>query len=189
MLTGYSERNRIDPNARRLKYAEFPQHYTWHPKTKEWKSRQRGCSIGRIYAVYPSDPERWYLRLLLNHVTGATPSENLRTFHGRIYDSFRSATLARGLLDNNHYLEATMAEADESIMPSYLRKLFGILLATCQPSDPLHLWNFSYHYMTEDWIHQGCQDDALMTNQIIEVINPILLQDGLDSATCGSIIS
>ncbi|KAI7937556.1 hypothetical protein MJO29_014871, partial [Puccinia striiformis f. sp. tritici] len=179
MLTGYFERNHIDPNARRLKYAEFPQHYTWHPKTKEWKPRQRGCSIGRIYAVYPSDPERWYLRLLLNHVTGATSFEHLRTFHGRIYDSFRSAALARGLLENDHYLEATMAEADESMMPSYLRKLFGILLATCQPSDPLRLWNFSYRCMTEDWIHQGCQDDALMTNQIIEVINPILLQNGL----------
>lgn len=179
MLTGYFARNRIDANARRLKYAEFPQHYTWHPKTKEWKPRQRGCSIGRIYAVYPSDPETWYLRLLLNHVTGATSFEHLRTFHGRIYESFRSAALARGLLENDHYLEATMAEAYESMMPSYLRRLFGILLATCQPSDPLRLWNFSYRYMTEDWIHQGCQDDALMTNQIIEVINPILLQNGL----------
>ncbi|KAI7958205.1 hypothetical protein MJO29_006422 [Puccinia striiformis f. sp. tritici] len=125
MLTGYFARNRIDANARRLKYAKFPQHYTWHPKTNGWKPRQRGCSIGRIYAVYPSDPERGYLRLLLNHVTGATSFEHLRTFHGRICDSFRSAALARGLLENDHYLEATMAEEDESMMPSYLRRLFG----------------------------------------------------------------
>ena len=179
MLTGYFARNLIDPQARHLKYSEFPQYYTWHPSTKEWKPRQRGFSIGRIYAVYPSDPEKWHLRLLLNHVTGATSFENLRMFQGQIYTSFCSAAFARGLLENDHYLEATMAEANETMMPSYLRKLFGILLATCQPSDPLRLWNFSYHCMTEDWIHQGCQDDAFMTNKIIEVINPILLQNGL----------
>jgi hypothetical protein len=33
--------------------------------------------------------------------------------------------------------------------------------------------------MTEDWIHQGYQNDAWMTNQILEIINPILLQNGL----------
>lgn len=179
MLTGYFARNRIDPQARLLKYAEFPRYYTWHASTKEWKPRKRGSSIGRIYSVFPSDPERWYLRLLLNHVCGATSFEDMRTFQGTIYGSFRSAALARGLLENDHYLEETMAEADSSMSPSYLRRLFGILLATCQPSNPLRLWNASYNYMTDDWIHQVCQDDALMTNRILEVINPILLQNGL----------
>ena len=94
MLTAYFERNQFDSNARLLKYAEFPRHYTWHPKPKEWRPRQRRHAIGRIYAVYPSDPERWNLRLLLNNVTGATSFEDLRTFQGQIYPSFRLAALA-----------------------------------------------------------------------------------------------
>ena len=137
MLTGYFERNAIDPAARHLKYADFPRHYTWHPRTKEWRPRQKGSAIGRIYAVYPSDPERWHLCLLLNNVTGATSFEDLRTFCGQVYPSFRLAALARGLLLNDHYLEDTMEEANVSMSPFYLRKLFGIILATCQPSDPL----------------------------------------------------
>ena len=88
MLTAYFERNQFDSNARLLKYSEFPRHYTWHPKPKEWRPRQRGHAIGRIYAVYPSDPERWHLRLLLNNVTGATSFEDLHTFHSQIYPSF-----------------------------------------------------------------------------------------------------
>ena len=180
MLTAYFERNQFDSNARLLKYAEFPRHYTWHPKPKEWRPRQRGHAIGRIYAVYPSDPERWHLRLLLNNVTGATSFEDLRTFQGQIYPSFRLAALARGLLQNDHYLENTMEEANVHMSPYHLRKLFGILLATCQPSDPLRLWNFSYNWMTEDWVHQGYHNDSWMTNKIIEAINPILLQNGLN---------
>ena len=89
------------------------------------------------------------------------------------------AALARGLLQSYYYLEDTMEEANFQMTPHDLRKLFGILLATCQPADPLCLWNFSYNWMTEDWIHQGYQNDAWMTNQILQIINPILLQNGL----------
>ena len=179
MLTAYFKRNQIDPQAHHLKYADFPRFYTWHPRLKEWRPRQRGNTIGRIYAVYPSDPERWHLRLLLNNVTGATSFDDLYTFQGQRYGSFRLAALARGLLQNDHYLETTMEEANVHMSPHFLRKLFGILLATCQPADPLCLWNFSYNWMTEDWIHQGYENEAWMTNQILEIINPILLQNGL----------
>jgi hypothetical protein len=72
---------------------------------------QRENTIGRIYAVYPSDPGRWHLRLLLNNVTGATSFDNLYKFRG-VYASFRMAALARGLLQNDHYLEDTMEEAN-----------------------------------------------------------------------------
>jgi hypothetical protein len=70
---------------------------------------------------------------LLNHVCGATSFEDMKTFQGTIYESFCSAVLAWGLLENDHYLEQKMAEADSSMSPSYLQKLFGILLAKCQP--------------------------------------------------------
>jgi hypothetical protein len=85
MLTGnYFARNRIDPQARLLKYADFPRYYTWHARTKEWKPRQRGSSIGRIYSVFPSDPERWYLQLLLNHVCEATSFEDIRVLSTKV---------------------------------------------------------------------------------------------------------
>jgi len=45
MLTGYFERNAIDPASRHLKYSDFPQHYTWHTRTKEWRPCQKRSAI------------------------------------------------------------------------------------------------------------------------------------------------
>ena len=36
-------------------------------------------SIGRMYSAAPNNPERFFLRLLLTHVKGATSYEHLRT--------------------------------------------------------------------------------------------------------------
>jgi hypothetical protein len=36
-------------------------------------------AVGRLYHVSPAEGERFYLRLLLHHVTGATSSQDVRT--------------------------------------------------------------------------------------------------------------
>lgn len=179
MLTAYFRRNEIDPEARQIKYSEFPNTYTWHKTQKEWKPRQRGFSLGRIYVVYPSDPERWFLRLLLHNVTGSTSFEDLCTFRGVTYSSFRSAALARGLLQNENHLELAMEEANQVMHPRELRKLFGMLLAHCQPANPRHLWDFSFNSMVEDLSFNGVTDERILINSVIDSITPILLQNGI----------
>ena len=87
--------NRDYPSARRLRYNEVEKYFTWAPG-KIWKPRarfkippsERGGTIqydfseehsskatfvvSRIYTVSPREGERYYLRMLLHHVQGAT---------------------------------------------------------------------------------------------------------------------
>ena len=65
--------------ARELLYADFPRRFTWKLNRKTWRERKIGLAIGRMHSVRPNDHERFYLRLLLNHVHGATSFEDMRT--------------------------------------------------------------------------------------------------------------
>ena len=52
----------------------------------------------------PAEGERYYLRVLLNHVAGATSFECLRTMDGKILPTFREATERRGLIEEDNTL-------------------------------------------------------------------------------------
>ena len=90
-----------DEFTRTLTYQEFPQHYVWNKQAKMWTRRKRGCSIGRMYFASPNLGERFYLRLLLTVVKGPISFENMRTVDGVIYESFKAACVARGLLEDD----------------------------------------------------------------------------------------
>jgi hypothetical protein len=51
-----------------------------------------------MYFVHVASGERFYLRLLLTVVAGATSFENLRTIDGVVYPTFQAACGAMGLL-------------------------------------------------------------------------------------------
>ncbi|XP_074278224.1 uncharacterized protein LOC141601817 [Silene latifolia] len=107
MFLAWMDRNRIDANAKLLTYVEFPTKYVWNNKVKEWTPRKRGFTIGRIYHVPPNSGEKYYLRVLLNHVKGPTCYEDIRTINGVPYDTFRDACYAMGLLDDDReYVDA-----------------------------------------------------------------------------------
>ncbi|GJX36008.1 putative PIF1 DNA helicase/replication protein A1-like protein [Tanacetum coccineum] len=78
-FTGWMRANEIYPEGRHLLYADYHTEFTWHARDKEWRSRKSGMSIGRIYYVHPSMGEIYYLRMLLNHVIGATSHKFIRT--------------------------------------------------------------------------------------------------------------
>eukprot|EP00798_Chlamydomonas_sp_ICE-L_P027773 gene27773-17913_t len=80
-LTEWFELNRLDEGARQHLYHDIPSFYTWDKTNKKWKPRQRGVPpIGRMYSCSPTEGERYYLRLLLNHVPGALSYADLRTY-------------------------------------------------------------------------------------------------------------
>jgi len=56
--------NRVDANAKELRYWEIPTKYTWDNKNTTWKKRLRGGEkvIGRMYTVSVKEQERYYLR-------------------------------------------------------------------------------------------------------------------------------
>ena len=48
-------------------------------KVKNWQKDKNRTVIGRINSVNPKKCEKFYLRLLLNHVTGSTSFQDLLT--------------------------------------------------------------------------------------------------------------
>ena len=70
------------------------------------------------------------MRLLLNHVRGATSYENLRTVNGVIAKTFREAALLYGLLEGNDNCELCFKEVSVYEMPFALRRLFATVLET-----------------------------------------------------------
>ena len=59
----------------------------------------------------PAEGERYYLRVLLNHMAGATSFECLRTVDGKILPTFREAIERRGLIEEDNTLNECLAEA------------------------------------------------------------------------------
>ena len=98
-LTEYFALCRQCNNARTLKYGEIPAKYSWHSTRKKWIRRKRNAKVvPRIYAANPSQGERFFLRLLLNVVTGPTSFDALRTHEGTVHPTYRAAAIAYGLL-------------------------------------------------------------------------------------------
>jgi hypothetical protein len=62
-------------------------------------------------SAYPAEGECYYLRVLLNHVVGATSFECLRTADGKLLPTFREATERRGLIKEDNTLNESLTEA------------------------------------------------------------------------------
>lgn len=98
-LEGWFEYNRLNSDGRDLRYDQFPDRYVWHLPDRTWKLRQRGgYSVARVAFCTRKDPERFYLRLLLTVITGATSFEDVLTVDGVVYPTFLDAARQRGLV-------------------------------------------------------------------------------------------
>ncbi|CAI9718305.1 Hypothetical predicted protein [Octopus vulgaris] len=64
-----------------MHYSDIPYNYVFNKQTTVWKRRQRNGDkvIYRLYKVSQKDEERFYLRLLLMHVTEARSYEDMKT--------------------------------------------------------------------------------------------------------------
>jgi hypothetical protein len=98
-LTTWFKLNRDDQTANQLMYIEIPLNHVY--KRNSWIKRQRGRNniVPRMYTVGLNDQERFYLRLFLLHVPGATSYEYLRTVDGIEYATFKESAFHRNLLD------------------------------------------------------------------------------------------
>ena len=109
-----------DDFAKTLLYNEVPKHYTWDKSGRMWKRRQRGRVLVRVYTVHPRQQECFFVRMLLHQVRGPTSFEALRTFEGQLYNTFRDACHARGLLESDAHWDSALQEASRSNMPSHI---------------------------------------------------------------------
>ncbi|ONM55010.1 hypothetical protein ZEAMMB73_Zm00001d020494 [Zea mays] len=185
MLTAYFEANRLHEEARGILYRDFPEWYTWQSgKGKVWQQRKRdtGGQVGRIVSAHPAEGERYYLRVLLNHVTGAASYVDLRTVDGVTLPTFREAAERRGLLESDNTLDECLTERALFQMPSALRRLFATILVYCEPSDVAVLWQKHKDSMSEDYQHKS-QNKTHVEQMVLIDIRNMLQSMGKDIKT------
>ncbi|KAF1894017.1 hypothetical protein Lal_00003933 [Lupinus albus] len=96
MLTQFFALNHLDVEARHYLYTEIPKDYTWEKGNREWhRRRNRRKVLGRMYTISPSEGDKFYLRVLLNHVRGPTSWEDLLTVDGTCFPTFKQSTRER----------------------------------------------------------------------------------------------
>ncbi|RCV21779.1 hypothetical protein SETIT_4G164800v2 [Setaria italica] len=181
MLTAYFEANRTHEKARGILYRDFPEHYTWQTQGKFWQQRKRKTlyQVGRIVSAHPAEGERYYLRVLLNHVKGTTCYEELRTIDGQILPSFREAAERRGLIEADNTLDDCLTEVELFRMPSLLRRLFAMILVFCEPHDIHALWNNHIEAMSEDY-RRNCKNARTVEQMVLINIRDMLQSMGKD---------
>ena len=107
-----------------------------------------------MYFASPSSGERFYLRLLLTVVTGATSFANLRTVNNIPYNTFKEACFALGLLEDDYEWIQCLQEAGEMQMGYTLRMLFATILFHCNPTSPGALWDQFKHHICNDLMYR-----------------------------------
>jgi hypothetical protein len=147
-LTAFFAYNTENPEETPCLYQNFPTHHVYKDGT--WKPRQRGFSIGRMYHCSPQAGERWYLRRLLTKVPGPTSFEDLRTVNGELQNSFQTACIARGLVENDDDWGSCFDEASTFALGPQLRTLFVTALVWGPLAEPLTLWNRFKHWICDD---------------------------------------
>ena len=161
-LTEFFTLCQVDNFAKTLLYVDVPEYYTWN---KSWHRRKQGThvagypgvkqaqALGRVYTISPRQGECFYLRLLLHNVKGPQSFADLRTVDGDLCSSFREACLKLDLLEDDNQYHLAMEEAAVSNSPASLCTLFAVILAWCEPSNPLEIYDNHKEAMAEDFLY------------------------------------
>lgn len=99
------------------------------------------------------DAERYYFRLLLHHVPGATSFESVRTVHGNVCETYHQAAKKHGLLENDVEFDNDLALPAGVASPRQLLELFATILMFCELSEPSVLFDKYLMYLGEDFMH------------------------------------
>jgi len=154
--------------ANELLYTEISRHYVWISAggKKFWRRRMRDIvqfpTEARMYTVHPKDAERYFLRLLLCHVRGVTCHEDVRTYEGTLFATYRETCLARRLLADDKEWSHCLREGATYQSGKQLRDLIVFLFKECDPADPKGLFEEFAEDLSDDLI------DAHKTRSQIE---------------------
>ncbi|XP_078443457.1 uncharacterized protein LOC144712871 isoform X2 [Wolffia australiana] len=186
-LTEWMRYNREHPDdiqAKHMLYCDFPSYYTWNDSTRRWTRRQRQQCIGRVHFVCPRDTARYYLRLMLHHVPGATCFDNLRTVAGVLYDTYQGVAAAHGLLHSDAEFDNDLSLAVGVASPRQVRELYAMMLLYCEISNPLMLLQKHLDAMSDDIrLTSQSQDPHHLQKKILILIDSILYHNGSSLAS------
>jgi hypothetical protein len=86
-------------------------------------------------------------------VKGAKNYEDIQTYNGVLYQTFKEACVVSGLLDDDNEWYCTYQEATNWATSFQLRNLFVIMLTYCQIKDEKEFFNTTWHRMVDN-IHK-----------------------------------
>ena len=157
-LLAFFKFNSTEKEARKIKYQDFPKFCTFSNNSWHWRKtlpKDGGVArtIGRINAVSPSQGERFFLRIMLTHTSGATCFEDLKTVEGVHYSSFKEACKAMGLLEDDSEWQSALQDVTNVGSPHQIRALFAVILQFCQPTDPSERFEEFKGHMAEDFVY------------------------------------
>ena len=134
-LTAWFKLNETNEDPHQYLYTEIPTYYVFNKTHRKWEERKQSGDkiISRMYYVSPKESERFYLRMLLLHVSGAKSFEELESVGDFTADTFQDACKLRHLLDDDSEWDNTMMEASNFRMPRELRALFATICAHSEP--------------------------------------------------------
>ncbi|KAF8050471.1 hypothetical protein N665_1961s0003 [Sinapis alba] len=132
---------KVDDLAKTLTYAQIPNFFTYSKKQKKFIRRKRGFK------------HAYYLRVLLNYVRGPTSYDDIKTFEGVVYPTYKDACYARGLLDDDQeYIDDILRRSYEST-GGELRQLFVRMLMNNSLSRPEDVWDKTWESLSDDIEH------------------------------------
>lgn len=185
-LMAWFKLNETQEAARQHLYRDIPKYYTFDKGTRSWKPRKAPNLriVGRLYTVHAKDSERFSLRLLLNHQRGATSFNDLKTINGFQHQTFKSAAIAKGLIEDSQ-------EAINCLSEAYLltnnnqkfREFFCQYLLNCSP-EPGLLWQHFKNNLSEDILlklRRSQNNDQLDFTEEIHLLGLIEIKKILNS--------
>ncbi|XP_076047336.1 uncharacterized protein LOC143028862 [Oratosquilla oratoria] len=160
-----------------LYYNQLPNHFVFNNTSSVWEERKTtASSLGRIRAVTNKTVELFYLRLLLTHVKGPTSYEDLRTFEGVIYPTYREAVKAMGLLDDKETWKKSILEIiNHTNDRNQLRATYASMLVFSELEDQSGIWEETKDLFASDFLQR----------QKATEYNDEIYLDALDDIQCG----
>jgi len=103
-----------------------------------------------MYYAHPTSSERYYLRMLLNCVKGATSYEHLQIVDGREHDTFKDACIVMGLFADDNEWDQALEETGVWASRRQLRDMFASMLMFCEVTNPKQLWDAHWEFLSDD---------------------------------------
>ena len=90
-------------------------------------------TIGWLYLIHPTQIELYALWLLLNHVKGSKSYQDIQTIKEHMYESFKDAAIALGLVkDDFIWIEFMKEHQDWRTNIHHIHQLFATIIAKCE---------------------------------------------------------